>query len=214
MPNNLTVLYYSSNREDEYFENKIMENILKQKGDLPLVSVTQKPRNLGHNVCVGIHDNCYNNEFKQIQIGLQEVQTEYVLVAEADCLYPPEYFAYNPKDKICFRYNNVWIYYSNRDVFNYKGRSDGAQIVNTKAWLELITKNLENKPEWFNSNNERIGRCQFKEAITYPDKTATPVISFKTINGVNNRTQIREDTATELPYWGTIEKVRKEMLNG
>jgi hypothetical protein len=45
----VTILYYTSNREDESFEKKIQENILKQT-DLPIISVSQKPINFGKNI--------------------------------------------------------------------------------------------------------------------------------------------------------------------
>jgi hypothetical protein len=43
MIKDVTVLYYSANTEREGFEWHVRNNVLKQKGDLPLISVTQKP---------------------------------------------------------------------------------------------------------------------------------------------------------------------------
>ncbi|MCK9371413.1 hypothetical protein M0R04_15975 [Candidatus Dojkabacteria bacterium] len=48
-----TIVYCSSNMEKEEFEGKIKENLVKVCGDLPIISVTQKPINLGTNICVG-----------------------------------------------------------------------------------------------------------------------------------------------------------------
>ncbi len=77
MTKGLTVLYYSASTENEKFEEAVRQNILVQKGDLPLISVTQKPLpNFGQNICVGPQYNCYGNEFRQIQLGLKEVKTE------------------------------------------------------------------------------------------------------------------------------------------
>ena len=73
---NRTIIFYSSNRENERFEKFITDNLVKNSNGLPIISVTQKPMDLGHNICVGIHDNCYGNEFKQIQIALNKVDTE------------------------------------------------------------------------------------------------------------------------------------------
>ncbi|KKT37762.1 MAG: hypothetical protein UW26_C0025G0001, partial [Candidatus Collierbacteria bacterium GW2011_GWF1_44_12] len=66
MKNQVTVLYYTSNREDEKFETRIRKNLLKNCGDLPIVSVSQKPIDLGRNICVGVHENSYTSEFMQI----------------------------------------------------------------------------------------------------------------------------------------------------
>ena len=49
----ITVLYYTSNREGENFEIKVREIILENKGDLPLISVSQKPIDFGKNRAKG-----------------------------------------------------------------------------------------------------------------------------------------------------------------
>ena len=66
-----TIIYYTSNTENENFENKIRENILKVKGDLPLISVSQKPIDFGHNICVGELGKSYENAFYQAKIGCE-----------------------------------------------------------------------------------------------------------------------------------------------
>jgi hypothetical protein len=132
--NDLSVLYYSASRENPLFEAKIRENILKNKGNLPLVSVTQLPlADFGINICVGQHEPCYSNEFRQIQIGLKRITTKYVIVAESDVLYPPEYFQFQPTYGDYWRYGNVWVNYAHEQkdepqFIIFKKWSDGAQI--------------------------------------------------------------------------------------
>ena len=60
-----TIIYYTANREKESFENKVRENILKVKGDLPVISVSQKPIDFGKNICVGDIGQNYLNAFRQ-----------------------------------------------------------------------------------------------------------------------------------------------------
>jgi len=47
---NKTILYYTSNHEDPVFEQKIIDSLLENCGNLPIVSVSQKPIKLGQNV--------------------------------------------------------------------------------------------------------------------------------------------------------------------
>ena len=96
--NDVTILYYTANVEDELFERKIRKNILKNKGDLPIISVSQKPIDFGDNICVGEHEPCYLNLFRQIQIGLEKVRTTFIITTEADFLYPPDYFTFVPPE--------------------------------------------------------------------------------------------------------------------
>ena len=91
---NLTIIYYSANTE--LFEDKIIAHLKKQAGDIPIISVSRKPLDLGKNICIGEQPICYSNLWKQILLGLKEAKTEFCLSAESDCLYPPEYFTFIP----------------------------------------------------------------------------------------------------------------------
>jgi hypothetical protein len=219
MISDVTVLYYSSNSEDSNFEKHIMGNILRQKGDLPLISVTQKPfPDFGDNICVGPQLNCYGNEFRQIQIGLQKIKTKYVIVAEADVLYPPEYFQFQPVDEDYYRYANVWTNYvrdgDRRNKAYFKLYSDGAQIVKTTYWLDLINQGLGVDHQWFTLESPcpRIYRMVTNPANTWTSDN--PVITFKTVHGVARYTTIRKDVLPQVvfPYWGDINKLKRKIF--
>ena len=92
----LTVVYYSSCREDPVFEGKIRQALLDAIGDLPLISVTQQPVDFGENICVGDVGRSGHNVFRQYQIGVQAATTRFVAPAESDALYPPGWFASRP----------------------------------------------------------------------------------------------------------------------
>ena len=93
----LTVIYYTSNKEKELFESRIRESILDMIGDIPLISVSQKPIDFGKNICVGDVGVCGHNLFRQFQIGAKAAKTKYVCNVEADALYPKEYFEFTPE---------------------------------------------------------------------------------------------------------------------
>ena len=147
---NKTIIYYTANREDPVFEQKIIDDMLSKKGDIPVISVSQKPMDLGQNVCIGDVGFSYLNERKQILMAAKLVKTEYIITAESDFLYPPEYFNFEPKGDDLYRWDNIWIMWLNdrsRTRF-YKKRSvsDGAQIVKRDYFVDLT--NCE-KPPFF-----------------------------------------------------------------
>lgn len=190
--NEVTILYYSSNRENPKFEAKIIENLRKNCGNLPIVSVTQKPMDLGNNICVGELPQSYESEFKQIKIGLEAITTPFVLTAESDFLYPPEYFQFTPPEKGHFyRYSNVWV--AQGEEFRMKGCSDGAQIVDRELWLKDV--------------ETRVGTDW---ARTWD---GSPAVTFKTSNNINKKTQVKSDIepTTKLPYWGEVNKLKETM---
>ena len=193
-------------------------------GDLPLVSVTQEPApGFGHNICVGRHHPCYGNEFRQIQIGLRAVKTDYVITAEADCLYPPEYFKFQPTSGDCYRYGNVWLNYvrpqenssPKAQVAFFKKYSDSSQIVRKDFWLDFISKMIGNEERWFDEKDKpkKTPTPETKTEFTWTSES--PVITFKTLKNVSRFSSIISTKEikplTDLPYWGNISKLKKEM---
>src|SRR4030042_1521512 len=118
----LTILYYTSNREKPYFEKRIQGNLLKVCGDVPIISISQKPIDLGTNICVGDVGASGFNMFRQVQIGCEHAKTKFVISAEADCLYPPDYFQFVPeRDDRCYRNSHLYVMHDTRDYFFFKG---------------------------------------------------------------------------------------------
>jgi len=105
-----TILYLTDNGIDENLLAKCRELLLKVSCGLPIVSVSQKPIDLGTNICVGDIGRSGMSIDTQILIGLDAVKTKWVSVAEHDCVYSEEHFQYIPPDDKFFWYNvNQWL---------------------------------------------------------------------------------------------------------
>lgn len=209
-----TILYYTADVEQSSFANKVRDNILSLRGDLPILSVSQVPLDFGNNICVGRVGRSYHNEFRQIQIGLREVKTKYILVAEADTLYPPDYFTKLAGNPGSTRFHgNVWVLYRGTSVFLFKSISHAAQLIDARAWLNRLTASLEGQPKW-SLERPPVHNQQFPSDY----KTIwgeQPVITFKTEAGVGPKTQVKKavEPVGELPYWGTAVDLHKRMFN-
>lgn len=202
-----TILYYTSNAENEVFEKKIRDNIVKQS-DLPIISVSQKPIDFGNNICVSEVGKSYFNEWRQIFIGLKEIKTKYVVFAESDFLYPKDYFEFEPKDNIT-RYDNVWVIFANRRYGGYhkKAYSEGAQICDRDYILKNYEEFFKGKPEWSMDKTKSYPlRC-----APFSWFTGEPCISFKTGNGTRCFTSTTKETTKDL-IWGNVDKLREEYL--
>jgi len=214
---NLTCLYYTANKENEDFEKKVQKNLLKYCGDIPIVSVSQKPINLGYNICVGEHGNSYINEYRQILTGLKEIKTEYFISCEADFLYPPDYFTFKPNGADIYRSDNVWIV---KKYYNKKAYSEGAQIAKTKYMIDFIEGYLEGLPLWFDGRPDET--MPFYDTYIKHQKElwrlpftffgCLPCLSFKTGNGVRKATEVEQHRVRELPYWGEIISLKEKYL--
>lgn len=210
-----TILYYTSNREGEEFERRIRENVLVNSGGFPIISISQKPIDFGKNICVGDVGCSGFNMFRQVQIGLQEVKTPFVLSAEADCLYPPDYFTWIPdKEDVCYRNTNLYVMGRWRNYF-YEKREGAthAQIIGTKFYLDILNKLFENAPQWNeaekNFPKERWRLEDFTDRIEYY-RTENPVIQIKTTKSMRHYTHSERIPVYELPYWGRGEDFRRK----
>jgi hypothetical protein len=217
----MTVLYYSSNREEPGFEARIMARLLESCGDLPVVSVTQRPTDLGRNICVGDVGHSYLNEWRQIQIGAEAAGTEWVAFAEADFLYPEEYFRFQPKGGDIHRCGNVWIVFRDGDGYSRKRWSEGAQVCRREYIVRYFKEFLAGYPEWLDGEvRPIIGRDKIVEYYKISFNLfdcAVPCVSFKTGNGMRPGTRTLSgagNRAAALPHWGNIADLKRKYLDG
>lgn len=216
---NTTVIYYTSNREEEGFEKRVRENLLKVCGDVPIISVSQKPIDLGTNICVGDVGVSGFNMFRQVQIACEAAKTTFVISAEADCLYPPDYFKFiPPREDVCYRDSNLYVMPDRRSYFFYKEEgATHAQIVGREFYLKVLKELFKGAPKWStkekNFPKERWRKEDLFDKILYW-KTENPVFQIKTHKGMRYYTHSDRMPIPSLPYWGSGRKVREYYLYG
>lgn len=205
--NDTTVIYYSSNREKPDFEGRVIKNLLEVCGNLPVVSVSQRPMDLGKNICVGDHGVSGFNMFRQVQIACQIATTKFVISAEADCLYPPDYFTFIPeRDDVCYRDSNLYVMGQWRKYFYKKeGGATHAQIVGREFYLARLNELFKDAPEWSveekNFPRERWHKVDVFDKIVYFE-TKNPVVQIKTDRSMRHYTYSDRTPIYEIPYWG------------
>jgi len=214
-----TIIYYTHNRENSCFENKIMDNIKAKAGDIPIISVSQKPIDMGRNICVGDVGLSYLNEWRQILIGAKEANSKFLIFCESDVLYPKEYFQFMPPSDGIWRYDNVWMCFYGKGQprsFRRKKYTEGAQICSRNYVIDRIEEQLLGQPLWYDGR-EYI-KDNGKKRLTLRKMPFeffhgnTPLISFKTGNGVRASTGVmkgREYRKMSLPGIGSANDLRR-----
>lgn len=194
-----TIIYFTSNREEESLENKVKDNILKVKGNIPIISVSQKPIDFGKNICVGNVGQSYLNAFRQCLMGCELATTPFVVMTESDCLYPPTgYFDFEPTDlNVPYNYDNVWILYNGK--FHNKGQTFGSMIFGREWIISFLKECLKGCPQW---SRTRVDFPFFTLDQKFINFTGPPIINIKTGNGVNKKRMPNFYPQDELPYWG------------
>lgn len=212
------IIYCSSNREDLRFEDKVKANILQVCGDMPIISVTQKPIDFGKNICVGDDIGVSGfNYFRQFLIGMEASDADYVVSAEADCMYPPDYFQFvPPRLDVCYRNNNLYVMPDQRAYFFYK--KEGAthsQVIGREFYISCLSKLFEGAPMWSaeekNFPKERHRRSDVVDHIEYWT-TENPVFQIKTGRSMRYYTNSERVPIESLPYWGNGRDVRRQLL--
>lgn len=209
----LTIVYVSSNQEDPKFEEAVRKMLLKNCGDLPIISVTQKPVNLGTNICVGEVGASGFNFCRQVQIGVEAAKTKFVISAESDCIYPPDYFEVRPEmDSIPYRNTNIYVQKYRKDYACKKHTSTFAQVVGRDFYLRRLKYLFEGQPKWsmeLTNFPKEIGKPLFEEFIHY--KGQNPCLSMKTGRGMRKHSHTDEIPVYELPYWGNLGKLFRKI---
>lgn len=204
--NDLTVIYYTAHKEEPLFEERIRKTLLDTIGDLPLISVSQKPIDFGKNICVGEVGYSSQNAWRQCQIGAMEAQTRFVCPAEADFLYSKEYFEFQPDDPYIFYVAMpVYVFFPQSGLFSLKPRgSEGAIITGRDNLINALERMYYGQGMWRETmETHRITPVLFRanrRRFFYLD---TPVVTIKT--GHNMHSVSRHDPSTnvtELKHWG------------
>lgn len=218
-----TIIYCSSNKEMPEFEQRVRDNILKVCGDLPIISVTQKPIEFGTNICVGDDIGVSGfNFFRQSLIACHAAKTRFVISAEADCLYPEDYFQWVPdNDRKCYRNENLFVLGQHRKYFFKKpGGATHAQIVGREFYIENLERCFEGEKMWdatqFNFPKEKF-HAKYEDVFAKKDiefyMSENPVVQIKTSQSMRNYTSSIRDPIYSLPYWGTGADFRAKFYN-
>jgi len=221
--NDLTCLYYSANREDPAFEQRIQDTLLKTMGDIPLVSVTHKPMDFGQNICVGDVGFSAHNLFRQMQIAAEAAETRYVCCAESDILYPPEYFTFRPpEDDVFYLATPLWVLFAQRGKGHHYCRkargSESAMMVNRQLLVDRLAQVMGNLSQWgtADAGSEKLPfllqrRANKREFYELP----AAVITFKTDVQLHRKTPHEVESRThDLPYWGSAYTLLDRYIHG
>jgi hypothetical protein len=200
-----TIVFYTSNQEKENFQTYILTSLIidSESMNIPLITVSQKPLKNCKNICVGDIGVSTQSILKQMLIGCEQSKTPFVTFAEADTLYPPDYFCY-PAEDINKRYwfEPVYVLYHNKDAFYLKGRSDCGHMAGRLYVISLLKEALKK------------GKMMEYRGEYRPTKVEIeiPIINIKTGNGMNQKTQTSSVPVLSLPEWGKASVLRKELF--
>lgn len=100
------IIYYTDNRiEHTPIIPICREQLKKAAGDIPIVSCSLRPIDLGKNIVLEGEVRSYPTMAKQILMALEDLDTKYVFFCEHDVLYHPSHFDFIPEKDDIYYYN-------------------------------------------------------------------------------------------------------------
>lgn len=216
----LTVLYYTSNLENEDFLARVRGKLRHLAAGIPIVSVSQKPINFGHNICVGEVGLSSYNIRRQILIGAESAMTDFVALVEDDSLYPPNHFVVQD------RFDDSTMYY-NRKVYMLSTRTrmfarkasffTGSIIVGRNYLIESLKKMLSKaKSEWIDdkyhdSPRKRMILRTFRSFNNDSFKVRYSIVSVDHERSMHPFMHNTRRNLGEVPGWGKADELLKKL---
>ncbi len=223
----LTILYYTANRLREPFAKKVREQLVKVAGDIPIISISQKPMDFGvQNICVG--DKIYSsvNIYRQALVGAKEAKTKYIAMAEDDILYSREHFLdYIPKDdEFAYDYSRWAIYtWVKPPMYSYKERKVlSMMICPRELFIEAMEERFKKYPDEsmlrnisdFSEPGRYENHLKVTERKSVKYESSVPCLVFTHEDAIGYQIQgtkkrMGKLRAYDIPYWGKAEDIMK-----
>lgn len=159
-----TIVYITDNSLDYRLMNACMTRLRNSAGSIPIISVSQKPIDLGLNVNVGDIGRSWLNIYKQQLEGLKIANTEFVMIAEHDVLYTEEHCLWIPPDNETFWYNsNCWLVEWSNDHPEMRGmysqwKKDRKALSQLVCDRKLLIQSIEERLELIDSGIKEMRR--------------------------------------------------------
>ena len=222
----LTVLYYTANVLREPFATNVRNVLLEAIGDTPLISVSHEPMDFGQNIVVD-YPRSIMSIYRQVLDGARAATTEYVAMAEDDCLYSKEHFSSfrPPADEFAYDMARWSIYsWSVPPIYSIKYRhSNSTMLCPRKLLISALEERFAKYPPATSNPNlsyfAEPGRYERKLGVTIQkihEYTSTcPCVTFSHPDALGfdyqgTRKGLGELKAFDIPFWGKAEDVIKK----
>lgn len=210
-----TIVYYTSNGDYPSLENAVRNTIREHSQGLPIVSVSQQPIDFGENICVGDIGRSRHNIYKQLRIGAENAKTRFLVVCEADFLYPPQWFQFDPpRDDTYYYPEECWIIWKKKAAFFRKKMHQLTGIVGREHLLGMLDQLQSCDPEGGNEPDPFMNGRIYK-FTAHAEFDAGPVVTLKTDRQMHQKSpHSNQNRAEVLPIWGTPEDIWKRFRCG
>lgn len=217
----LTIIYISASRMPEKWTDYQITQLLSVSSDIPIISVTRKPLDLGYNM-IDTEKRCLWNIYRQMLRASLMADTPFVAMAEDDTLYSREHFTdFRPEmDQVSYNRSRWSLFSWDRyPIYCMRQRiSNCSLIAPTKLLIEALEERMAKYPEG-NDYVGEVGRWKVDRRLGVTRRKCVEWYSHVPIIQLNHRTgtdagggpgrrkrhgQIK---AIDIPVWGKAREV-------
>lgn len=215
----LSVLFLTLNRLPENFSKKHFEILKEAIGDSKLLAISRVPMECDY--LLDTEEPGYLNIYRQMLRGAKELDTEYVAIAEDDCLYPSDHFELR-SDTFLYNQHRWALFTWDASMYSWRNRFSNATLIAPrklliKALEERFAKHGDNWPEKFTGE---LGRKLVDDGLRVTHYSAETKWSKNAVIQFNHpfaqedrqrraRKSFGNIRATDIPYWGSSSNLAK-----
>lgn len=218
----LTVIMLTPNLVPEKWAQFHKQKLLEALGDTPLITVSKKPLDWGHNIAQDGYGRV--NIWKQMLRAAKIATTPWIAMVDDDTLYPKSHFEYRPKEKGYFYNLNRWHMFTwGEPIYFLKAwQGNGCMIATRELLIKALEKRFENGDDISQEAQHELGTRRDmldKDLVKSRGfQTNEPILSFYDDKSSSDE-QVRNHTkrmhpirAYDIPLWGKAEEIRKKFV--
>ncbi len=228
MPKDLTVIYLTASEIREGFAAYQREVLRSAIGDTPLISISRAPLDFGHNM-IDDGERGVSNIYRQMLRAAKIATTEFVAVAEDDCLYHADHFMrYRPQpDEFMYDQNRFALFTWGEPIYSWRNRKSNCSLIAPRTLLiEALEERFAKWPEGTPAKiTGEVGRGMVERNLKITVRKSVEVFCEVSIIQFNHeassedrqrtrRKKLGQIKAYDLYYWGHAKELRKRYENG
>lgn len=219
----LTIIYLTASELDEGFAEFAREKLREAIGDTPVISVSRKPLDFGTNI-LDTNPRSLSNIYYMMLVAAHMAKTNYVAIAEDDCLYHSDHFKLRPSSDNIFLYdqNRFALFTWGEPIYSWRNRKSNASLI---APRELLIEALEERfAKWPDGTPDHftgeVGRSMVEKNLGITIRKSEEKFSEVSIIQLNHDSASEERQRTHrkrlgqikcynIYYWGEAKDILK-----
>lgn len=219
----ITIIFLTVNRVPERWATYHKRVLLEAAKDIPIISVSEKPIDIGRNI-INDGEICYENIYRQMLRAAKLVETPYFAIAEDDTLYHESHFNFQrpEMDEFLFNRNRLSLFTWGEPVYHWRNRvNNSVFIAPTALAIESLEERFARWPDGFPENIVgELGRRMVDRNMKVTERKSVEgfskvsVIQFNHEYGCEERqTRHRKTYGSilmyDIPFWGHAKELVK-----